>query len=340
MSGVIWMFERGVYQVNKPELNGRLHLPIYLILVVAITGCLVWVSIASARQEIKIRVDGKVVRHKTLQRTVGPALSEAGIKMGPRDQTVPGPEARVRNGQTVTVERAFPVRLTADGRTKTVLTAPVSVQDFLKLASLSLGEKDRVNLPLQDKVYPGCEVRVTRVLEKTVQEQFTVPAPTERRVDPSLLRGQQNLVREGVPGEGERLVKVVCEDDKEVSRETVLERVVRPPVSKVVAYGTRATVSRGGNTLRFRRAFDARATAYSFSAGSRTATGHRVRPGVVAVDPQVIPLGSRLYIDGYGYGTALDVGGAIKGERVDVFFPTEAECRRWGVRRVRVYVLE
>jgi 3D (Asp-Asp-Asp) domain-containing protein len=334
------MLREECIQVIKPELNCRLRLPVYLAMVAAITGCLVWASIAGARQEIEIRVDGKVVRHKTLQRTVGPALSEAGIELGPKDQTSPGPDAVVSNGQIVTVERAFPVRLIADGKEATVLTAPVSVQDLLRTAALALGEKDRVNLPLQDTVYPGCEIKVTRVQEKTVKEQFAVPAPTERRDDSSLLRGQQNLLREGTPGEGERLIKVVCEDGKEVSRETILERVVRPPVSRIVAYGTGSTVSRGGNVLRFRRAFDARATAYSHNAGSYTATGHRVRSGVVAVDPRVVPLGSRLYIDGYGYGTALDVGGAIKGDRIDLFFPSEAECRRWGVRWVRVYILE
>ena len=61
---------------------------------------------------------------------------------------------------------------------------------------------------------------------------------------------------------------------------------------------------------------------------------------MIAVDPRVIPLGTRLYVDGYGYGRALDVGGAIKGNRIDVFLPSEAECRRWGVRTVKVYILE
>lgn len=81
-------------------------------------------------------------------------------------------------------------------------------------------------------------------------------------------------------------------------------------------------------------------TAYGPSAGSFTATGHRVARGIVAVDPRVIPLGSRVYVDGYGHARALDVGGAIKGNRIDVFFPSEADCRRWGVRSVKVYILD
>ena len=71
-----------------------------------------------------------------------------------------------------------------------------------------------------------------------------------------------------------------------------------------------------------------------------TAIGLKAEPGIVAVDPRVIPLGSRLYIDGYGYGRALDVGGAVKGNAVDLFFPSDAECYRWGVRYVNVYILQ
>lgn len=69
-----------------------------------------------------------------------------------------------------------------------------------------------------------------------------------------------------------------------------------------------------------------------------TALGTKVRRGVVAVDPLVIPLGSEVYIPGYGWARAEDTGGAIKGHRVDLFFPTREEALRWGVRKVRVLV--
>jgi 3D (Asp-Asp-Asp) domain-containing protein len=61
---------------------------------------------------------------------------------------------------------------------------------------------------------------------------------------------------------------------------------------------------------------------------------------VVAVDPQVIPLGTQLYVEGYGYARALDVGPAITGNRIDVFLDSADEARHWGVRRVKVYILE
>ena len=71
-----------------------------------------------------------------------------------------------------------------------------------------------------------------------------------------------------------------------------------------------------------------------------TPVGQLVHFGVVAVDPGVIPLGTRLYVEGYGYATAGDTGRAIKGDRIDVFFESERDCDRWGRRYTKVYVLQ
>jgi len=84
------------------------------------------------------------------------------------------------------------------------------------------------------------------------------------------------------------------------------------------------------------------ATAYTKSpeegtADGITATGHRVRRGVVAVDPSVIPLGTKLYVEGYGEAVALDTGGAIKGMRIDLYMDTKKEAFEWGRRKVKVY---
>lgn len=61
---------------------------------------------------------------------------------------------------------------------------------------------------------------------------------------------------------------------------------------------------------------------------------------VIAVDPSVIPLGSRVYVEGYGYATAEDIGGAIKGNRIDVFVPTQSGALQWGRKTVKVTILD
>ena len=91
------------------------------------------------------------------------------------------------------------------------------------------------------------------------------------------------------------------------------------------------------NTLRYRRVIKMKATAYS--GGGLCANGKRCKVGRVAVDPRVIPLGTWLYVKGYGFCQACDTGGAIKGNRIDVYFNSEGRCNRYGVRSTKVYVL-
>jgi 3D (Asp-Asp-Asp) domain-containing protein len=69
-----------------------------------------------------------------------------------------------------------------------------------------------------------------------------------------------------------------------------------------------------------------------------TASGLPTGPGVVAVDPTVIPLGTKLYIPGYGKGVAADTGGGIKGNIIDLWYSTYAQCAKWGRRTVTITI--
>jgi len=105
----------------------------------------------------------------------------------------------------------------------------------------------------------------------------------------------------------------------------------------------KALASRAGNIRRF-RLLTMRATAYcpNGCCGSpygRTATGRKAEYGVVAVDPRVIPLGTALYVDRYGFAIAADTGRKIKGARIDLCFPTHREAMRFGTRSVRILIL-
>jgi 3D (Asp-Asp-Asp) domain-containing protein len=76
--------------------------------------------------------------------------------------------------------------------------------------------------------------------------------------------------------------------------------------------------------------------AVAYSLPGRTASGLPVGRGVVAVDPAVIPLGTRMLVPGYGAGVAADVGAAVKGLIIDLWFPTLAEAQAWGRRTVTI----
>ena len=86
------------------------------------------------------------------------------------------------------------------------------------------------------------------------------------------------------------------------------------------------------------RAYRLKVDAVAYSLPGSTALGVPVRKGVVAVDPKLIPLGTKLHVPGYGPGLAADVGYAIKGKVIDLWFPSMAKARQWGRRTVTITV--
>lgn len=109
-------------------------------------------------------------------------------------------------------------------------------------------------------------------------------------------------------------------------------------VSRVYQTGT---LSRGMSSS-YSQVLTMEATSYSGDTITASGTATRRDPNgysTIAVDPRVIPLGSRVYVEGYGYAVADDTGGAIKGKIIDLFLPTEAEAQDWGRRSVTVYIL-
>ncbi len=310
-----------------------------IVLISGMAGLLIWGALAMAPQPLIIRVDGQPLACKSLYRTVGAVLAEAGVKLGPKDAVQPDPGSAVARGMVITVNRAVSVRVNVDGKSMLVLTPKAPVRDVLQTARVNLGSLDRVSLPPAQMVADGTVITVNRIAKQVVTENYQLPVPVERMDDPNMERGASRVVRAGTPGQAQRSVQVTYVDGHPAGRVLLKDQVVRTPVSKLIAFGTVSTVSRGGNTIRFRQALNALATAYSYANGRYTYTGRPAKFGVVAVDPRVIPLGSRLYVEGYGYATAADIGSAIKGNRIDVFFESERDCQRWGLRSTKVYVL-
>ncbi len=110
------------------------------------------------------------------------------------------------------------------------------------------------------------------------------------------------------------------------------------PVQGHIRINSAGEASRG-SSFRYTKVLDMLATAYTYT-GSPTASGVWPDEGVVAVDTAVIPLGTKLYVDGYGYARALDTGRDIVGSRIDLFMKSEDQALNWGVKRVKVYILE
>lgn len=229
------------------------------------------------------------------------------------------------------------VTLRMGGTERQVSTVKETVQTLFHQEDIALNEHDRCVPPLTAPITDGMTITVVRVTCEKMVENTSLPAPVVTRWDHRMTT-KPLTVREGKPGTV-RQVWVVWKIDGVVSQKWVQERkVLIAPKPTIVVRGS--LPSRG---LSGRKVMTMVATAYTpHDAGCSgwTATGMRAVRGVIAVDPRVIPLGTRVYVDGYGPAIAADTGGAIRRNIIDVCFPTRAEAFRWGRRTVKVVIME
>ena len=265
--------------------------------------------------------------------------------------------------------------LTADGETCEIATKAETVGEFLNEQGITLSKHDILSVDESDRIFDGIEITVQRVeyKEETRTEVVDYGFITEETDDMYL--GVTSIERYGVEGEKEVTYKCKYIDGELVDEEFISEEITLEPVDQLELVGTYeepvyeepeydygydednsyAPPSNGsgtftdhnGNKVSYTNVLTGSATAYYAAEGSHTATGVPVYKGGVAVNPDIIPYGTQLYIvssDGsvvYGYATAVDTGGALmSGEAlVDVFYPTYDECVNWGRRNVTVYIL-
>lgn len=339
----------------KPEIKGRMQRRPQKILA-AILACGLAAGIAAGAyslimKDIRVKDEDKVYEIRTSSGTVKEALDEMGIKLNPGDVVEPEQETKLYDGLEVTITRAISIKIFADGRTIELLTTKKTVQDALDMAGIKLAPMDKIEPELQSHLQSGDSIRITRVTQGYIEEDVVLPYHQVRRENPQMEKGFSRTVSHGQEGLKRIVYKVTYEDGIEKQREIKEERIIRQPQDNIVEYGTLALVATSRGQARFKRALNMVATAYCAcekctgkNPGDRgygiTRSGIPVKPGIAAVDPKVIPLGSNLYVEGYGFALAADTGSAIKGNRIDLYYPTHKESENYGVKRIKVYILE
>lgn len=244
-------------------------------------------------------------------------------------------------------------------------------KNFLNYNGYALTGDDYVK-PVFNSETNTLTFEVVRVTTDTVTETEVLKKGTITTYNTSLEKGTSKLVREGNDGLKTSTYTIRYENGVETSRILTSEIIDQKPVDEIIEQGTKVVtifnktgssvtgsklVTSGGKELTFSNVITASATAYDLSyescgknPGDRgygiTASGMQARYGVVAVDPRVIPLGTRLYIEAadgswvYGEAIAGDTGGAIKGNKVDLFFNSRSECMKFGRRTAKIYILD
>lgn len=298
---------------------------------------------------------------KTRQTTVGKLLSENNIITGEYDNINYLADEELSDDSTIIIRRGIPFTVTTVDGVINASTTKATVGEALVEAGFALQDADEVSPSVETAITAGMNVTVAKITVTEIVKEVNIPYTTSKKETDSLYKGEKKTVQRGENGVKSVTYKVTQRDGVEIDREVVSEEIISKPKEEIVQVGTKekakavssaaALPSRG--SLRYKASYTMRATAYDPSpsangGSSRTATGGVPQRGVVAVDPNVIPLGSRLYIESadggkswvYGYAVAGDTGGAIKGNKIDLCYNTKSEARRFGVKSANVYVLD
>lgn len=301
-------------------------------------------AVYGARKTITVSIDGNDSKITTFSSNYRAALNSSKIKIGPKDKTTPSLDSEIKDGSTFSIKRAVSLEVNVDGKKLKIQSAENSVEKMFEAEGIVIKDYDKVSPSKTQLITDGMVVAVTRVEAKDIKENKTIDYSTVKKNDDNMAQGSSKVLQNGQNGQKEITTRVIFEDGKEVARKIISEVVTQQPVTKMVAMGTLGVLnpSRGGQVL-YTKSIKMRATAYA--SGTYTASGTIVKRNSngyssIAVDPRVIPLGTKLYVEGYGYAVAEDTGGAIKGNTIDVYYSSEGEASSWGVKYVNVYFIK
>lgn len=305
----------------------------------------------------------RVVTYTTFATDPAEVLGQAGVTLAEYDTYTTG---AVEGMETITICRAQSITVSYHGEVTTVSSTGETVGELLSRLNLELGGCDVLSHALQEQTYDAMELQIDEVV--MAQETYTSTISHEVTYcnDASTPAGTEEVLVQGVDGELLCTAEVTYVNGREVSREVLSETVTLAPVTEIIGVGTGEAVEETdpedmpvisdgyiylptGEVLTYEDTATIRATAYTHTdAGCDmiTYTGTTVHVGTVAVDPRYIPYGTRMFIvsnDGayvYGIAVAEDCGGDIKGDRMDLYFPSYAECMQFGRRTCTVYFLD
>lgn len=250
-----------------------------------------------------------------------------------------------------------------NGEEHTIYVSSGTVADALETVGIVLGEFDELSVDHNAQISSGMDIYITRV---TVEEQYQyepIPYETVMQASSSLLEGNEVILQKGTDGVRQYTYDLIYKNGVMTDRVLAGTSVYEKPVNEIVAYGTSTSIPpsssfsvsttsklltlEDGTQIPYDSYIDVVATAYTTEGSdfNITKSGAVAQYGIIAVDPKVIPLGTKMYVvaaDGtwvYGYAVAGDTGGFIKGYRIDLFYDTKAECINFGRQKARVYLL-
>ena len=319
-------------------------------------GMINFIAADSTLRQVTLNDQGESITRLTGATTVADFLSEAGIELNGFDRTDHALSAPIWDGIVINVSRGveFIVRINNYTIVERAATPYTTISQIL----MQLQQEKEVSLiyggNYERVIINGEEIDFLTWVIRFESEVTELPYSVYENETSNMWVGTTHLRQEGSPGIHEVVTGIVYIGGIENNRDILESTVLVEPVSSIMDIGTAsmgALADVTADDFHYVRRIRMEATAYTagfLCTGKHpwdpwygiTASGRRVEHGIVAVDRSLIPLGTRLYVEGHGFSLAADVGSAIRGYSIDLFMYERADALRFGRRHLYVWILE
>lgn len=310
------------------------------------------------KKNTTVVADGKQIKTVILKKTLGSSLSSAEVNSAVKDNIESTLSLNRARKDIITVN----LKVFVDNKEFNIKSTPKNIAIMLNCQNITLSDTDKVSPPIETKISTGMNVVITRVKTETIKQTKPIEFKTVIKKDNKSLKSQSKVSQKGIQGKKSLTLNLTYENGKEVSRKMISEVIVNKPQNKIIVQGTmpQVAISRGDSSISSKKTvnvddakssgkiINVKATAYwAFNGVNNTYTSSGAKAvrnpsgySTIAVDPGIIPLGTKLYVEGYGNAIASDKGSGIKGNFIDVYFNTRKEALNWGVKYLKVQILD
>ncbi|OON97510.1 MAG: hypothetical protein ATN36_03160 [Epulopiscium sp. Nele67-Bin005] len=313
--------------------------------------------------------NGKTTQYETKDVYVNELLKAQGITLSVHDTVEPAPSEALENGMKIVIDRIEPeVEIIINGKLNFYTTTAETVEQLLLQEDIFIEEGAELSVPLDTKISDDLVFEILTYSTDSYIEYEEIPFETEIQFDDTLDEGVEKVLVEGANGTLEHIVLVEYFGGEKIAETVTHQTTLHEVQNEIIVQGTKKAVvevpapvvetkkvetattqsvtetyTLAGVPYEYVEHYVMETTAYTHQPGDRwynqTASGMPTFVGMIAVDRSVIPFGTVMYVEGYGIGIAGDTGGAIKGNKIDLYFDTYAEAIQFGRQQKNVYIL-
>jgi 3D (Asp-Asp-Asp) domain-containing protein len=318
-------------------------------------GMISLIGAESALTHVTLIDDGGVSEFLVGAETVEGFFREAGITHNRSDRISHSLEALLWDGMTVSIEREVSFYVQIDGETQSrAARLGTTVSEVMRRIQQELDTALVYSGYAYAQIGNNDTLRFSTFRSRLETEYISLPYITIENHTGAVPRGRQHLRIDGVEGTKAITTAVTYIAGIEDNREVVNTEIIFEPIDAILDIGTAwlgSLTNTNSPDFHYYRRLRMEATAYTayYCCTNKhpddpwfgiTASGRRVEHGIVAVDRSIIPLGTRLYVEGYGFAIAADVGGAIRGYKIDLYMSRIEDALQFGRRHIYVWVLD